>query len=384
MKSESERVSITLDRPSPQYQIQIGRHTLSEAGREIRRSLGSQARRAVVISNRRVFGLYGPKLVRTLRTNGFRVVPWLMGDGERFKSLATAEKALQFFGTSGLERTDAVIALGGGVIGDLAGFAAAIYLRGIPLIHVPTTVTAQIDSAIGGKTGVNLPHGKNLIGSIHQPKAVIVDVETLATLPQRELVAGWCEAVKNGAIGSRKLFEQTATFLRSQSNRDRATSPLLVDFIKAQCGFKASVVAQDEHEDTTRTDHRSRRILNFGHTIGHALEATTNYKRFRHGEAVGHGMNVAGEMSKRMGLLETSELKLLRDAIRSCGSLPAAADLDPDEILRLVHLDKKRMSGSVQWVLLEKIGRPRITPEQEIPRRVLRDSLRHGLRPTAE
>ena len=376
MKSENERVSITLKRPEHHYQIFIGRDLLLEVGQRVREGLGAQPRCAVVISNRRVFGLYGPKLVRSLKANGFRVVPWLMGDGERFKSLATAEQALQFFSTSRLERTDVVIALGGGVVGDLAGFAAAIYLRGIPLVHVPTTITAQIDSAIGGKTGVNLPHGKNLVGSIHQPKAVIVDVGTLQTLPQRELVSGWCEAVKNGAIGSRKLFQQTVKFLQSS---ERVASPFLVNFIKSQCEFKGSIISQDEQENTARTDHRSRRVLNFGHTIGHALEASTNYKRFRHGEAVGHGMNVAGEISKRMGLLEASELELLRDGIRSCGPLPAATDLDADEILRLVQIDKKRMSGSVQWVLLEKIGRPRITADQEIPRRVLRESVLHGL-----
>jgi 3-dehydroquinate synthase len=379
VKSENEKVSIVLKRPEYHYQIYIGRDLLLEAGQQVRGALGAPARRAVVISNRRVFGLYGPKLVRSLKAKGLRVVPWLMGDGERFKSLATAEKALEFFGTSRLERTDVVIALGGGVVGDLAGFAAAIYLRGIPLVHVPTTVTAQIDSAIGGKTGVNLPHGKNLVGSIHQPQAVIVDVGTLQTLPQRELVSGWCEAVKNGAIGSRKLFQQTVKFLQSHSNLERVASPFLVNLIKAQCEFKASIISQDEQENSNRTDHRSRRVLNFGHTIGHALEACTNYKRFRHGEAVGLGMNVAGEISKRMGLLEASELELLRDGIRSCGPLPAATDLDADEILRLVQLDKKRMSGSVQWVLLEKIGKPRITPEQEIPRRVLRESLHRGL-----
>lgn len=299
--------------------------------------------------------------------------------GERFKSLGTAEKALEFFGASGLERTDSVIALGGGVVGDLAGFAAAIYLRGIALIHMPTTVTAQIDSSIGGKTGVNLPHGKNLIGSFHQPKTVIVDVATLRTLPQRELVAGWCEAVKHGAVGNRKLFEQTMTFLRSHSPLERAKSPQLVGLIKSHCEFKANVISQDEQEEPTRTDYRSRRVLNFGHTVGHALEAITNYRVFRHGEAVGHGMNVAAEISKSMGLLEAAELRLLRDAVRACGPLPPADNLDTDQILRLLPADKKSMQGSVQWVLLEKIGKPRVVPDQEIPRRAVRAALRRGL-----
>ena len=376
---KNQTINVALNSANPRYDIQIGRDILLDAGREIRRALGSQSRSAVVISNRRVFDLYGRKLVRGLRTSGFRVKPWLMGDGERFKSLGTAEKAIEFLSTSGLERTDVVIALGGGVVGDLAGFAAAVYLRGIPLIHIPTTVTSQIDSSIGGKTGVNLPHGKNLVGSFHQPRAVIIDVDTIQTLPQRESIAGWCEAVKNGAVGGSKLFQETAYFLKSAGRRDRATSPKLVSLIKAHCEFKAGIVSGDEREHASRTDARSRRVLNFGHTIGHALEAATSYKRFRHGEAVGHGMHVAAEISKSMGLLSASELESLREAIKSCGPLPPANDLDPNELLRLVQTDKKSVSGTVQWVLLEKIGRPRIVADSEIPRRVIRESLRRGL-----
>jgi 3-dehydroquinate synthase len=376
---KNQTINVTLNGANLQYKIVIGRDILPDAGREIHRALGAQSRCAVVISNRRVFDLYGRKLVRGLRTSGFRVKPWFMGDGERFKSLATAEKAIEFLSTSGLERTDTVIALGGGVVGDLAGFAAAIYLRGIPLVHVPTTVTSQIDSSIGGKTGVNLTHGKNLVGSFHQPRAVIIDVNTIQTLPRRESVAGWCEAVKNGAVAGPKLFQQTADFLKSEGRHDRATSPQLVSLIKAHCEFKAGIVSGDEREQTSRTDRCSRRVLNFGHTIGHALEAATSYRRFRHGEAVGHGMHVAAELSKSMGLLSASELESLREAIQSCGPLPPANDMDPSELLRLVQTDKKSVSGNVQWVLLEKIGRARIVADSEIPRRVLRESLRRGL-----
>lgn len=379
MHTKPLKVNVTLAQEKAQYQVHVGRNLLSEAGGIARLALGSQSRRTAVVSNRRVFDLYGAKLISSLRTNGFQVASWLMGDGERFKTLGTAEKALQFFSNAGLERTDAVIALGGGVVGDLAGFAAAIYLRGISLIHVPTTVTAQIDSAIGGKTGVNQAHAKNAIGSFHQPKAVIVDVETIKTLPRRELVGGWCEAVKHGAIGSRKLFEQTMMFL---SQNESAGSPHLAGLIKSHCEFKAGIVAGDERESVMRTDQQSRRVLNFGHTIGHALEAVTNYKRFRHGEAVGHGMLVAAEISKSMGLLAASELSLLCDGIKLCGPLPPADDLDPNEILRLTQTDKKRVSGNVHWVLLEEIGRPRIVADQEIPQRLIRDAVRRSLRST--
>ena len=381
MHTKTLKVSVSLAREKLHYQIHIGHDLLSEAGGIARRALGLQTRRTVVVSNRRVFDLYGSRLMQSLRTHGFQVTSWLMGDGERFKTAPTAEKAVQAFSAAGLERTDAVIALGGGVVGDLAGFAAAIYLRGIPLIHVPTTITAQIDSAIGGKTGVNLAHVKNAIGSFHQPRAVIIDVETLKTLPRRELVAGWCEAVKNGAIGSRKLFEKTVMFLSQSQNN--AASLRLIGLIKSHCEFKARIVSGDERESAIRTDQRSRRVLNFGHTIGHALEAATNYRRFRHGEAVGHGMRVAAEMSKSMGLLKASELRLLCDGIDMCGPLPPANDIDANEILRLTQADKKSSGGSVQWVLLEEIGHPRIIADQEIPRRLIREAVRRGLASTS-
>lgn len=365
-----------------QYNVLIGRDTLDQLGQQVRRSLDLHARRVVVISNQRVFDLYGASVVESLRASKFSVTPWLMGDGERYKSLGTLEKALQFLASAGLERSDAVMALGGGVVGDLAGFAAATYLRGVSLIHVPTTVIAQIDSAIGGKTGVNLRSGKNLVGAFHQPRAVVVDVSTLETLPPRELAAGWCEAIKNGAVGSRDLFERTMGFLKKlDSGTTQLSSGTLELLIKSHCAFKAGIVKQDEREDPERTDHRSRRVLNFGHTVGHALEAVTDYRRFRHGEAVGHGMKVAGEISKNLGLLEASELELLRDAIRLCGPLPPAVDLDPNEIMMRVLSDKKSVAGKVQWVLLEKIGRPRVVDGSEIPAGLIRDALRKGLKP---
>ena len=380
MPTNVKRINVSLESPPRTFQIQIGRDTLREAARVIRSSLGPHARQIVLVSNRKVFSLYGSSLLRDLQANDFKVSPFLMGDGERYKSLETANKALQFFSNVGLERSDAVLALGGGVVGDLAGFAAATYLRGLPLINVPTTLIAQIDSAIGGKTGVNLTKGKNLVGSFHQPTAVIVDVSTLRTLPPRELTAGWCEAVKNGAVGGRKLFQQTTTFLKSLgSNHEQVSAPALTDLIKSHCAYKVEVVKLDEREDPARTDSHSRRMLNFGHTIAHALEAVTSYRRFRHGEAVGHGMRVAGQISKNLGLLSLPELESLREAIKLCGPLPSAADLDPKTILQHVRNDKKQFGGNVQWVLLEKIGKPRIVSGAEIPAQLIRDSLKQSL-----
>lgn len=376
-----QKVRVKLESRVRAYEIKVGPGLLSSLGGEVRRSLGRHSRRVSVISNRRVFDLYGATAVESLRDNDFLVSHLLLGDGERFKSLGTLAKALTFFSQTGLERNDAVVALGGGVIGDLAGFAAAVYLRGIPYFQAPTTLLAQIDSSVGGKTGVNLPSGKNLVGAFHQPDGVIIDTSTLETLPARELTSGWCEMVKNGAVGARQLFRQTFEFLEIFS-KEPATrrAKKLEALIAAQCAFKAAIVAGDEREAFGRTDRLSRRVLNFGHTVGHALEVATGYRRFRHGEAVGHGMLVAGEVSKLLGLLKTSELELLRQAVRLCGSLPPAADLNERTIIEAISRDKKSVAGQIQWVLLERIGSARIVSGQDIRPELLRMALRAGLK----
>jgi 3-dehydroquinate synthase len=365
-------VHVRLPARKQNYEIKIGAGILATLGAEARACLGSSARRVALISNATVFDLYGKRVLRSLKADNFNTVRWLMPDGERHKSLRSLEQALSFISEARLDRSDAVIALGGGVVGDLAGFAAAVYLRGIPLIQVPTTLLAQIDSSVGGKTGVNLAAGKNLAGAFHQPRLVLIDTKTLRTLPPREMTAGWCEAVKQGAVGSRKLFRQTVGFL-SSSGTD------LSELIAAQCRFKASIVARDEREEVTRTDRRSRRILNFGHTTAHALEKVTGYRRFRHGEAVGWGMLVGGEISKSLGRLPSRELESLRAAVKLCGPLPRAGDLSIDDIIRVIERDKKSIGGAVKWILLERIGKPLIVDGREIDSSVLRASLRAGL-----
>jgi 3-dehydroquinate synthase len=373
------RIQVHTKGRNHQYQIRIGRRILPEAGSIARDSFGQRAQRLALISNPKVFSLYGTAVRKSLQASGFSVSHFLIADGERHKSIHTTETALRFLNEMRLERSDGVVALGGGVVGDLAGFTAAIYLRGVPFVQIPTTLLAQIDSSVGGKTGVNLPSGKNLVGSFHQPSAVILDLETLTTLPSRELVAGWCETIKQGAVSSRKLFKQTTDFLRLYNSNGVLVSSELENLIAAHCAFKASIVAADEREDIGRRDHRSRRILNFGHTIGHALEAVTNYRRFRHGEAVGHGVRVAGELSKNLGLLNESELESLSHGLDLCGPLPPANDLDENLIADAVVLDKKSAGGHVQWVLLERIGRARIVDGKEISSRLVKQSLRDAL-----
>jgi 3-dehydroquinate synthase len=380
-------VSVRLPARQTKYEIKIGAGLISELGRAARAVLGPQSSRAALISNPTVFTHYGKLAQQSLAKANFKTTHWLMPEGERHKSLSSLAQALKFLTESGIERGDVVVALGGGVVGDLAGFAAATYLRGIAFVQVPTTLLAQIDASVGGKTGVNLPAGKNLVGAFHQPHLVVIDIQTLRTLPQRELTAGWCEAVKQGAAGSRRLFDQTDRLLRGSSNLnfslclDNTESQTEVcDTIAAHCRFKAAIVAGDEREEIGRTDHRSRRILNFGHTTAHALEKLTGYRRFRHGEAVGYGMLVAGEISKNVGMLASGELESLREAVRLCGPLPRADDLSIDGITAAMKGDKKSVGGVTKWVLLERIGRARIVDGNQIDRRTLRSSLRAGLR----
>lgn len=377
-------------RESESYDIIIGEGTLSLLGEKARNVLHAKSRRAFVVSNKTVFNLYGKTASKSLREAGFEVSVFLIGDGERFKSFRTLERTLRFFGEQKLERNDAVVALGGGVVGDLAGFAAAVYLRGIDFIQIPTTLLSQIDSSVGGKTAVNTSFGKNLIGAFYQPRAVLIDTDTLKTLPQRELTAGWCEAIKQGAIASERLFNQTVRYL-TQRHKDAKTQNVkglshgfcafvadndLSSLIANQVKFKALIVAGDEREDIARTDYRSRKILNFGHTAAHALETITDYKRFRHGEAVGYGMLIAAEIGKRLDITPSDALDSLIAAVKAAGNLPNADDLPPSKVIQLIKHDKKSVGGQIKWIFLEKLGRAKIIDGADVPSEIVRESVR--------
>lgn len=374
------RLELALKQESRRSEINVGKGTRRNLAQLIATSLSQSPRRLGIISNSRVFGLYGREVVRGLKREGFKVFGWLMPEGERHKSFKSLENAVKFLNENNFERDDAVVALGGGVVGDLAGFSAAIYLRGLPLVQVPTTLLSQIDSSVGGKTAINLPSGKNLVGAFHQPACVVIDTETLMTLPSRELVSGFCEMTKQAVIADKSLFEQTVSGLQQAGeNRDFLLTSEFEELIAAHCGFKAAIVANDERESTTRRDANSRRILNFGHTTAHALEAITSYRVFRHGEAVGYGMLVAGELSRNLGLLDTGDLRLLREAVHLCGPLPRADNLDPNQIIRALKHDKKSVAGQINWVLLEGVGLPRIVEGKLVSAKSLRLSLRAGL-----
>ena len=376
-----ERLRVTLSAPPHRYDIRIGSNTLTSLGQNARDWFGQDAHRIAVISNDRVFDLYGRQSVQSLKGAGFAPSKLIVRDGETSKSFTTIQSTLESLSQQHFERSDGIIALGGGVIGDLAGFAAAIYMRGISFIQVPTTLLAQIDSSVGGKTGVNLRTGKNLVGAFHQPAGVLTDVHTLRTLPKRELSSGLFECVKQGAISGERLFLQTLQLLDSlRTGGMESLSKQLEKLVAAHCKFKASIIKEDEREHQSRTDHRSRRILNFGHTTGHALEAVTHYRRFKHGEAVGLGMIVASQLSKDLGMLPAAELESILEAVSKCGPLPATNDLDETTIIAAISQDKKRHAGSLQWVLLEGIGKPRIVSETEIAPRMLRQALRRALK----
>ncbi|HEY8562660.1 MAG TPA: 3-dehydroquinate synthase [Pyrinomonadaceae bacterium] len=381
--SKIDRVSVRLRSRPHAYKISIGHDSLKTSGDWARACLSEKVRKIALVSNARVFRLYGEIVRQSLERAGFEIFVFLMKDGERHKSLRSLESLLKFAGENKLARTDAIVALGGGVVGDLAGFAAAVYLRGIAFLQIPTTLLAMIDSSVGGKTGVNTDFGKNLVGAFHQPNGVLIDVETLKTLPPRELVAGFCEAVKHGAIASRELFDQTGEFLKSYPLKnfkeyfsDQKFLAGLETLLAAQVAFKAEIVMNDEHEAIDRTDSKSRKILNFGHTLGHALEKVTDFKYFKHGEAVGYGILFASELSKVLEIFDANELELLNDVFQNIGKLPSTENIEIEEIVQAFSFDKKNIGRSLQWILLKRIGEPVIVSSTEIPKKSLRKSLK--------
>ncbi|MBK8464784.1 MAG: 3-dehydroquinate synthase [Chloracidobacterium sp.] len=371
-------LKIDFQQEASAYEIVIGSDLLSTSGKWTRKCLGRDAAKIVIISNPTVFDLYGKQVEQCLRASGFVVSHFLMRDGEQFKNLRTVESALIFFAEQQLSRTDAVVALGGGVVGDLAGFASAVYLRGIAYLHIPTTMLSMIDSSVGGKTGVNSASGKNQIGAFHQPKGVLIDTVTLQTLPPRELTAGFCEAVKQAAISGQKLFKQNADFLSAFPPEDfdglfedENFRSEISDLIVNQIAFKAEIVAGDERESSNRTDKRSRKVLNFGHTLAHALEKVTDYKYLKHGEAVGYGVMFAAELSKSLALCGEKDVKLLNDVVHRAGMMPRLTNIDEREVFEAFKFDKKHLSGSLQMLLLKGIGKPVIVSENDIPRSLI-------------
>ena len=343
------------------YVISVG-HGLARLLPDLLRPIGS--RRAVVVASRRVYQKQGKGLARALAGLGV-VHTCLIPDGERFKDRRTLEGVYDAFLKAHLGRDGLVVAIGGGVVGDLAGFAAASWMRGVDWVVVPTTLLAMVDSSIGGKVGINHARAKNMIGAIHQPRAVVIDPAFLATLPIREFRSGAYEILKCAVLGDDALFDS----LRRAPLGLEGWEPREVDnAIATACRIKAEVVEKDEREG------RLRFVLNLGHTIGHALEAVTRYRRYAHGEAVGWGLVGASWIARQRGLLAAPVYEAIAEAVDHVGPRPRMSDLAPARLLEAISHDKKARAGRVPFILPTAIGR--VVIHDDVTRAEIRQALR--------
>jgi shikimate kinase/3-dehydroquinate synthase len=350
-------IACLVETATQSYPVFVGYGLLDKLGEKMKQAALSGT--ATIISDENVFSLYGSKVEEILKDAGFAVNSFIVPTGEETKSTDYAIKIYDFLVEHRAERDDIIIALGGGMVGDLAGFVAATFLRGMFWIQVPTSLVAMVDASIGGKVGVNHPDGKNLIGAFYQPNLVLADCQTLTTLPQRELTSGWAEVIKHGLI----LDEEFVQFLESNFSRLTKLEPeLLTRAIARSAAIKAQVVSQDEKEREGK-----RTILNYGHTIAHGLEAATQYKRFLHGEAVAIGMMGAAKLSQRLGLLPSAAVERQQALLQKFGLPTVFSGLDLTEITRAMELDKKTKKKAIRWVLLQDIGK--VVIRSDVPQR---------------
>lgn len=337
---------VRVDLGERSYSISIGSGTLADIGSTLARFEFS--RKLALISNPTVYGLYGSIVSQSVRDAGYDLVEVLIPDGEEYKNLGSMQTIYGELLRTRLDRKSALIALGGGVIGDITGFAASTYMRGIDFVQVPTTLLAQVDSSVGGKTGVNHLLGKNMIGTFWQPRFVWIDTSTLKTLPEREFLAGLSEVIKYGIIWDAELF----SFLEEHREAVLSLQPeALTRIIGRSCEIKAEVVSKDERESGLRA------ILNFGHTVGHALETVTGYKKYLHGEAIAVGMHLEAKLSARLGMIGPEAVARIERLLLDYG-LPAAMPegTDADSIIAAMQIDKKAVSGEIRIVLPEAVG----------------------------
>jgi shikimate kinase/3-dehydroquinate synthase len=342
-------ITLQVDLGERSYPISIGQALLADA-RLIAEAVGGE--RAAIVTNTVVGPLYLDGLAQSLRAAGKRVTEIVLPDGEEEKTWENLQRIYDGLLAEQCDRKTTIIALGGGVIGDMAGFAAATYMRGVPFVQVPTTLLAQVDSSVGGKTGINHPLGKNMIGAFYQPKAVIADTSTLDTLPRRELSAGLAEVIKHGAIIDAPFFDWIESNIASLMARD---PDALAYAIRRSCEIKADVVRQDEREGGLRA------ILNFGHTFGHAIESGMGYGQWLHGEAVGCGMVMAADLSQRLGLIDAASRDRVAALVQAAGLPHRAPDLGAARWLELMQVDKKNEGGQIRFILLKPLGAPLIT-----------------------
>ncbi|MDQ2076510.1 3-dehydroquinate synthase [Marinimicrobium sp. ABcell2] len=344
--------TLTVDLAERTYPIHIGKQLIGNASLVAERIRGRQVH---VVTNETVAPLYLDNLKSALRD--FQVDTTVLPDGEQYKTLDVLNQIFDGLLTARHNRTTTLVALGGGVVGDMAGFAAACYQRGVDFVQIPTTLLAMVDSSVGGKTGVNHPLGKNMIGAFHQPRSVLADTGVLHTLPERELSAGIAEVIKYGLIADYEFFEWLEEHMDALLQRD---DQALAYAVRRSCENKARVVALDEKEGGVRA------ILNLGHTFGHAIEAAQGYGVWLHGEAVGAGMVMAADLSHRRGSLSAGDLARTIALIERAGlPIKAPADMGPEDFLKLMGVDKKVLDGRLRLVLLEAMGQAVVTSEIE-------------------
>lgn len=339
------RHSLRVDTVSRSYEIVIGRGVL---GDDSAYPQAGNASTAIVVSNDTVAKLFGARVRQELGRSGRRVEFVILPEGEEHKVWGSVQQILDAMFAAHCDRDTVVYALGGGVVGDITGFAASCYMRGVAFVQLPTTLLAQVDSSVGGKTGINHPAGKNLIGAFYQPKRVLVDVDTLDTLPQRELIAGLAEVIKYGVACDVDFLGWIEANIELLVSRDKDA---LAEAIRRSCEIKARIVAVDERESGVRA------ILNFGHTFGHAIEVGAGYGTWLHGEAVGCGMVLATDLSRRLGLIDDALVHRIGSLIRKAGLPVTPPDLGEQRFLELMQLDKKAQGGKLRFVLLEGAGR---------------------------
>ena len=352
------------------YPIFVGYGLLSKLGARLKDA--NLSGMVSIISDDNVFKLYGSNIVHTLQKSGFDVGSYVVPAGEQSKTYDTAVKIYDWVVERRVERDSAVVALGGGMVGDLAGFVAATFLRGLPLVHVPTSLLAMVDASIGGKVAVDHPQGKNLIGSFYQPLLVLSDVETLNTLLPRELTSGWAELIKHALILDADLFEfliRLDTNVYLFGSGPSKLEEVLEEAVARSAAIKAWVVSLDEKETGLRT------ILNYGHTIAHGLEAASGYDRFLHGEAVAIGMMGAAIISQRLGLIADDVINRQRMLLQKFGLPTSCNDVDLDRVLKAMELDKKVRKKAIRWVLLEGIGK--VVVRDDVPQQIIIDVVKN-------
>src|SRR5580765_159625 len=353
-------ITLQVDLEKRSYPITIGHGLLSDSSLLTRHIAGKHA---VIVTNDKVGPLYLAQVRKLLEDAGKQVTGIVLPDGEETKNWTSLMKMFDVLLTEKCDRKTTMIALGGGVIGDLTGFAAATYMRGVPFVQIPTTLLAQADSSVGGKTGINHPLGKNMIGAFHQPQAVIADTATLHTLPARELSAGLAEVIKHGAIIDISFFGWIETNIGKLMVRDNVA---LAYAIQHSCKIKADVVRQDEREGGLRA------ILNFGHTFGHAIESGLGYGQWLHGEAVGCGMVMAADLSYRLGYIDATAKNRLTALVKAAGLPATAPDLGLSRWLELMEIDKKNENGRTRFILLKPLGHSLVT---DVPQNLLLQTL---------